>query len=70
MGTVAGTRGTAMGKKRQSHGPSSTLRVLLGPWLCRFLPIAVPRVLIAAPRVPAAVPISPLSSRESSLFSH
>lgn len=28
------SRGAAMGKKRQSHGPSRTLRVLLGPWLC------------------------------------
>lgn len=26
--------GAAMGKKRQSHGPSRTRRVLLGPWLC------------------------------------
>lgn len=28
------SRGAAMGKKRQSHGPSRTRRVLLGPWLC------------------------------------
>mgnify|MGYP004519622019 CR=1 FL=1 len=34
MGAAARTRGAAEGKKRQSHGPSRTLRVLLGPWLC------------------------------------
>ena len=34
MRAAARTRAAARGKKRQSHGPSRTRRVLLGPWLC------------------------------------
>ena len=37
MRAATRTRGAAEGKKRQSHGPSRTLRVLLGPWLCHEL---------------------------------
>ena len=34
MRAAARTRAAAEGKKRQSHGPSRTRRVLLEPWLC------------------------------------